>query len=397
MPITLPPRRILVYGALGLLVLLALFFALRSPPILVDSAEVVRGTFEVTVEEEGRTRLPDRYTVSSPIAGYINRVTLEPGDKVDRGDSLFIINPGYAPPLDSRTRAQAKASLARAEAALESARTFVEAEQARAELAETELKRVAQLVEKGFMSRDALDRVQAEHRRAAASLRSARFGVDMVRHERDNARATLDIAGGGNHSPLIVQSPVNGMVLNRHRRSEGAIQAGEKVLTLGNMGSLEVEVDVLSPDAVRLRPGMAVDLERWGGDDILPGRVRRIEPAAFTRISALGVEEQRVWVIVDLEGNRHAWRELGDGYRVEARFTLWRGDGVLQVPASALFREDDRWGTYVIDNGRARYREVEPDRRSGLLREIKSGLEPGEQVVLHPGQDIEDGSRLRLR
>lgn len=393
----LSKRTLLIAGG-AVLVLLALALGFRDPPALIDSAEVKRAPFRVTVEEEGRTRVVDRYEVSAPVTGHIARVLLEPGDAVAPGDTLFVINPQQATPLDARSRAQAEAVLGRAEAALKAARTLVDAEQARLDLAETELQRMRRLVEAGHMPRDALDRAEAEARRANATLRSALFAVDVARHERDNARATLAVAGGEEVlAPLRVTSPVRGVVLNRVRQSEGAVQAGQPVLSLGNLDSLEVEVDVLSPDAVRLEPGMPVELERWGGDQVLPGRVRRIEPAGFTRVSALGVEEQRVWVIVDIEGERDAWRNLGDGYRIEARFILWEGDEVLQVPASALFRQGDTWGTYVVDENRARYREVVPGRRSGLQREILEGLEPGERVVLHPGQDMRDGARVRMR
>jgi HlyD family secretion protein len=175
------------------------------------------------------------------------------------------------------------------------------------------------------------------------------------------------------------------------------VQPGEPVLVLGDLDSIEVEVDVLSPDAVRLRTGMAVELERWGGDGILPGRVRRVEPAGFTKISALGIEEQRVWVFVDIDAERERWRRLGDGFRVEARFVLSDESDILQAPAAALFREGERWGAYVIADGRAHYRAVTPGRRSGLSVEIVDGLTAGERVLLHPGQDIVDGTRVSAR
>ena len=249
-------RRNLVLALLAALVAAGLALGFREPAPLVDAAEVVRGPFRVTIEEEGRTRVKDRYEVSAPIAGQIARVLLEPGDRV---------------------------------------------------------------------------------------------------------------------------SP------------------GAPILTLGDLDSLEVEVDVLSPDAVRLQPGMTVELERWGGDTTLPGRVRRIEPSGFTKVSALGVEEQRVWVYVEPDGDRDAWRRLGDGYRVEARFVVWQGDDVLQVPAGALFREVERWGLYVIDGDRVRHRPVTPGRRGGLLVQVLDGLQAGERVVLHPGQDLRDGARGRVR
>lgn len=394
----MPKKRTLILAALGAVVLLAIVYSFRAPAVLVDSAVAEKGLLQQVVEEEGRTRLPNRYQVSAPVTGYLSRVQPEPGDTLAQGVELFRINPAPAVPLDARTRAQAEAALARAESALAAARTLVDAEQARMDLAQTELKRAQQLVADGHLSQDSLDRVGAEARRAAASLRSARFSVDVARHERDSARASVAIVGGEQvNGPVLVMAPVSGVVLTRERQSEGMVQAGEPILTLGDLDSLEVEVDVLSPDAVRLRPGMAVEIERWGGETTLPGRVRRVEPSGFTRFSALGVEEQRVWVIVDFDTEREHWQYLGDGYRVEARFILWEGRDILQIPASALFRTGETWGVFVIENGRARHREVIPGRRSGLMAEVGAGLEQGERVVLHPGQDISAGSRVRIR
>lgn len=393
-----PNRRTLIFAAVTLLVIVVMIISFRDPPALVDSAQVIRGPFRITVEEEGRTRLPDRFEVSAPVAGYLNRVLLEPGDPVTKGDTLFTLNPAPADALDARTGAQARAALARAESALAAAESAVEVQRAQAELADRELARVQRLVDEGHLSREALDRALAEARSASARLRTAQFQVDVARHERENAEAALTIAGGEVRSePLKVTAPTDGVVLTRERQSAGRVQPGEPILTLGDLSSLQVEVDLLSPDAVRLSPGMRVELERWGGDDVLPGRVRRIEPAGFTHISALGVEEQRVWVIVDFDAEREHWKDLGDGYRVEARFILWEGDDVLQVPASALFREEERWAVYVIEDGEAVRRTVTPGRRSGLLTEIREGLEPGERVILHPGQDIQPGRRVERR
>ncbi|WP_152521645.1 efflux RND transporter periplasmic adaptor subunit [Marinimicrobium sp. LS-A18] len=393
-----PNRRTLIFAAITLLVIVVMIISFRDPPALVDSAQVIRGPFRITVEEEGRTRLPDRFEVSAPVAGYLNRVLLEPGDEVAQGDTLFTLNPAPADALDARTGAQARAALARAESALAAAESAVEVQRAQAELADRELVRVQRLVDQGHLSREALDRALAEARSASARLRTAQFQVDVARHERENAEAALTISGGEVRSePLKVTAPTEGVVLTRERQSAGRVQPGEPILTLGDLSSLQVEVDLLSPDAVRLSPGMRVELERWGGDEVLPGRVRRIEPAGFTHISALGVEEQRVWVIVDFDAQRERWKDLGDGYRVEARFILWEGDDVLQVPASALFREEERWAVYVIEDGEAVRRTVTPGRRSGLLTEIEDGLEPGERVILHPGQDIEPGRRVEAR
>lgn len=393
----LPARRYIWMTLATAVVIGALVLGFRGEPALVDSAAAERAPFRVAVEEEGRTRVVDRYEVSAPVTGRLGRVLLQPGDEVRRGDTLFVINPLPAAPLDARTRAQAETALARAESALREATAQVEAEQARNDLAARELERVRSLVAQGHMPADSLDRAEAEARRAAATLRSARFAVDVARYERDNARATLTVAGGGEAlAPIKVPAPVDGTVLSRLRQSESAIAAGEPVLVLGNLDSLEVEVDVLSQDAVRLRPGMTVELERWGGAGILPAHVRRVEPSGFTKISALGVEEQRVWVIVDLAVGREQWPSLGDGYRVEARFIVWQGEDVLQIPASALFRAGEGWGLFVIEDGRARRRAVRPGRSNGLMTEILEGLTPGERVILHPARDISDGARVRI-
>lgn len=392
----MPGFRTLILLGVAALLVLAVALGFRSPPVLVDSAEVQHGEFRIVVEQEGRTRVADRYEVHAPVSGQLARVLLEPGDMVAAGDVLFRIHPLHSPPLDARSRAQAEAMLAGAEAAVRLAHSQLEAEQSRLELAEGQWRRVHVLFEQGHLASEQYDLSEAELRRARAAERSARFALDVARYERDNARAVLRESGQGS-APIQVLSPVDGQVLRRLRQSEGAVQAGEPVLAIGNLESLEVAVDVLSADAVRLRPGMNVELERWGGDELLLGWVRRVEPAGFTRISALGVEEQRVWVIVDLSSPAEQWQGLGDGFRVEARFILWQGDGVRQVPASALFRHGEGWAAYVIQNGQARLRMVQPGRRSGLMREIVGGLQAGERVVLHPGEQIVDGGRIRLR
>ncbi|WP_331346583.1 efflux RND transporter periplasmic adaptor subunit [Cellvibrio sp. UBA7661] len=394
----LSKRQTLIYGGLLALLVLALIAGFRPPAALVDSALVARASMQVTVEDEGRTRLADRYQVSAPVAGYLSRITLEPGDTVTPGQALFSINPTPANALDARSRAQAEATLARAEAALAAAQTQVEAEQARLELANQELARIQPLTQAGHLPADTLDRARAEARRAQASVNSARFAVDVAHHELENAQATLAIGGGTQRdAPLTVNSPINGVVLSRQRQSEGTVQSGEAILTLGDLNNLEVEVDLLSPDAVRVQPGMRVELTRWGMEGVLPGRVRRVDPAGFTRVSALGVEEQRVWVIVDIDAPRAQWQSLGDAYRVEARFILWEGENILQIPASALFRQGDEWRCYVIEQGRAKQRVVNLGRRSGLQVEIASGLNEGERVLLYPGQNIQQGSRVKLR
>jgi HlyD family secretion protein len=344
------------------------------------------------------------------VAGYLSRIALEPGDAIAQGQPLFSINPTPVNSLDARSRMQAEATLARAQAALEAAQTQVDAEQARLELADKELARIQRLSDGGHLPVDNLDRARAESRRARASVNSARFAVDVAHHELENARAAVAVGGGAQRdAPFTVNSPIKGVVLSRQRQSEGTVQAGEAVLTLGDLDNLEVEVDLLSPDAVLMQPGMRVELTRWGGVDLLSGRVRRVDPAGFTRFSALGVEEQRVWVNVDIDAPREQWQSLGDAYRVEARFIVWEGDNILQIPAGALFRmgnkagvdkaahEGNNWACYVIERGRAKRRMVNIGRRSGLHVEITAGLTEGERVLLYPGQDIVEGTRVKLR
>ncbi len=394
----LPARRTWMLVLMVVAVLGALALGFRDPPVLVDTARVERGRFVVSFEDEGRTRVTDRYDILAPVSGQMSRVLLEPGDPVVSGDVLFAIHPLRSVPLDVRSRAQAEATLQATEAALQAAATLVDSAEATADLAQRELARIQPLVSQGYLPKDHLDRARTEVRRTAAALSSARFGVDVARYERDVAQAALIEGEEGSPGQVIeVRSPVSGTVLQRMRQSAGAVQVGAAVLSIGNLDSLEVAVDVLSPDAVRVRPGMMVELRRWGGDDSLAGRVRRVEPAGFTQVSALGIDEQRVWVIVDLQDPEAVRGILGDGYRVEARFILWSGDEVLQVPTSALFREGDNWGVFVVHDQQAHYRTVTPGRRSGLVAEITAGLDVGERVILHPGQDVHQGVRIRSR
>lgn len=391
-------RRTLALVAIAALVAIGLYYGFREPAPRVDAGEVLRGPLRVSFEEEGRTRVKDRYEFSAPIAGQLSRVALEPGDRVARGERLFSIAPSFAAPLDPREHAQAAALVARAGASLQSAQTQRLAAQARSELADGEVERLRPLAASGHVSAAALDRAVAEARSAAAMLRSARFAIDVARHELDVARAVLEVRGADRAlSSIAVDSPLDATVLTRVRQSEGAVQPGTPILALGDLDSLEVVVDVLSPDAVRLRPGMAVELERWGGDATLAALVRRIEPAGFTKVSALGVEEQRVWVVVDLAGDPAAWRALGDGYRVLARFIVWQADDVLQAPAGALFRDGGAWAVFVLDGDRARSRHVDVGQRSGLSVEIRDGLRAGERVLLHPDRELTDGARVRVR
>lgn len=388
---------IMVVAVIGM-ALLAI--ALRPAPIPVSATEVVSGHFAEYVEDEGRTRLRDTYTVSAPIGGYLRRVNLEPGDTVAAGAAVFEMESMPAPALDARSREQAREAVAAARSRLQAAQAELEIRQTQFTLAETEFERSEQLHEHNLISAEERDRRRAIRDSARAAARAASHTVEVSRFELESARALLEISDGerspGDQPRLQVRAPIAGTVTRRHRCCEGPVAAGEPILELGDLDELEVQVDLLSMDAVRVRPGMRVVLERWGGGEDLEGEVRRVEPAGFMRVSALGVEEQRVPVLVRITSPRSTWSHLGEGYRVEARFILWSDDDVLQVPSSTLFRDEDRWMVYVVQDGRAALRRVEIGRRSGLWTEVRSGLDVGEVVVTHPGDRVADGVRVAV-
>jgi HlyD family secretion protein len=368
-------------------------------PVLVDSAVVMRGRLSVTVEEEGRTRVKDRYVVSAPVAGFIRRIELDVGDSVDKDQTIAYLDPVPSTVLDPRTRAEAEARVAAAKAALKVAVEQVKATAADLSYAEAELFRLQRLYDSNNVSRDALQAAQSRHRKALAAHQSAQFSVDVAGYELKAAEAALQYSAaknGGAPETVEIRSPVKGDVLKILHKSEGVVDRGQPLLELGNPLSLEVEVDVLSRDAVQMQPGTRVILKRWGGDP-LNGVVRLVEPVGFTKISALGVEEQRVLVIVDITSPPQNWSRLGDSYRVEAEFILWQGDNVLQVPVSALFRVQDEWATFVVTDGRARLRNVKIGRRGSLDAEVLSGLEENDVVITHPGDTVADGARVRSR
>ena len=391
-------RKKILMAASFLIIGAMLLLALWPAPAEVSAIRVQQGHFADYVEDEGRTQLRDTYMVSAPIGGFLRRVELEPGDAVEAGDAVFVLEPTPAPALDARTREQARETLSAARARLEAARADFENRQAEARFAENEYRRHQQLFERGVVSATEMDRAESLRDRSRSAERAAAAAVEAARYEVENARAVVEIAEG-TRSPdedqtLTVSAPVGGVVLRRDRCCEGVIQAGERVLEIGDLAGLEVQVDLLSMDAVRVRRDTPVIIERWGGNQALEGRVRRVEPAGFKRVSALGVDEQRVPVLVEITSPRSQWAELGEGYRVEARFILWEGDEVIQIPTSALFRHGDVWQVFVVDNGRARLRQVEIGRRSGLWTQVLDGLKADEVVITHPGGHLADDMRV---
>jgi HlyD family secretion protein len=395
MKISVPWRRRIVLALIALLVTWGLFQGFRPQTLTVDLGTAQRAPLRVTIEQEGRTRVLDRYLVTAPVSGYARRIKLDVGQAVPQGATLVELEALRAEVLDPRQRAQAQARIAAAAAAVSAAEQRAHAAGSNASLAQRELLRMRELRPAGFVAATAEDRAASEAERTAAELRSAQFGVATARHELEAARSTLQYAASGSATGLVtVRSPVAGQVLKIPHKSEGTVATGQPLIEIGDPRALEVEVDVLSADAVRLQAGTRVVFERWGGEGTLEGVVRVIEPAGFTKVSALGVEEQRVWVIVAFTSAPALWQRLGDGYRVEASFILWQANDVLQIPASALFRDGEHWAAYAVEQGQAVKRRVEVGQRNGLSAQINSGIRAGEQVIVHPDDRVHDGVRV---
>jgi HlyD family secretion protein len=394
----MPWRRRLLYLLLAVFLAVLLLVWLRPAPELVDIEPVSRGPLAVALEEEGRTRVVDRYLISAPVAAHLRRITLRVGDPVAVNQELLTLEGMATSFLDLRGRAEMEARVAAAEAALETARREAEAAAANAGFARAELERLSRLAERQLISVSDLERAAAEARRAEALHRSAEFRVQTAQAELEGTRAALIQAGKRPpETTLTITAPVAGVVLQRHLESAQVVQPGQPLLEIGDPAALEVEAEVLSADAVRIEQGMRVLLERSGLPEPLEGRVRRVEPAGFTKVSALGVEEQRVLIIIDIVSPGPLWQRLGDAYRVNTRFILWEEADVLRVPTSALFRHQDNWAVFVADHRRARLRTVIIGRRGELFTQVLAGLAAGELVVVHPGRDLEDGSRLQQR
>ncbi|MEP7361838.1 MAG: HlyD family efflux transporter periplasmic adaptor subunit [Acidobacteriota bacterium] len=391
------------------------FFAMRPQPVEVTATSVARGPLRVTVEEEGKTRLRDRFVVSSPVAGYVRRIQWKEGDHVRAGDVAATLEPLRAQVLDTRTREQGEARLKSAEAALRVSQARLSTAEQQVRMAQADatywaqqLERETPLTKSGDIPQDRLARTRSEATRTEAARRAAETAIITARAEIEQARAEVESARTALLEPAVnhrsssgdlvtVRWPVSGRILKLVKESEGVVQAGEALIELGNTRALEVEVEVLSVDAVKMAPGTAVEFTRWGGEMPLEGRVRVVEPSGFTKISALGVEEQRVRVIADITSPEDQWKRLGDGYRVEAVFILWQGEQVLQVPASGLFRTGEQWNVFLIEADHARRRAVQLGHRNGLAAEITSGLKEGELVIPHPDETVEDGKQVVVK
>jgi HlyD family secretion protein len=387
-------KTMMLLGALALLIAVLAVFGLREPQRTVMLGNVVRGPFVQSFTEEGKTRLRQRYLVAAPLAGTIGRIDRQPGEAVRAGETLAILTPAVAGLLDPGTRSRLRAEAAAAAASERAARQRVLAAQSAQVLAPKELVRSMELRERGLVSAAQEDLAVAAARQADADLNAATAESQAARQRETAAGALLAGEGQGGGTSLPLTAPIDGVIIRRYQESASPVAAGQPILEIGDPSALEIEVEALSTDAVLLQPGMRARILRWGGPETIGATVARIEPGGFTKISALGVEEQRTRVIVDFDAPRAQWQALGDGFRVEVEFIVFAGEGILQVPSAALFRRDGGWFAYLAEDLRARGVPVEIGARSGASTAIVSGLAEGQLVVLDPDDQIRDGTRL---
>jgi HlyD family secretion protein len=372
-------------------------WALRPQPIAVETAEVVRGPFEQTVVDDGKTRVRDRYVISAPLAGRVERITLDAGDTVRHGQVVALLTPTAPAFLDARTERELRERIGSAEAQAARARAETQKVLAQRDQARADVARQAKLAESGFVSATAREQAELALRTAERSVDAARFAEEAARHDLAQARAALVRYRSGTPGPKWeVTSPVTGSVLKVVQKSEGAVALGTPLLEVADARSLEAVVDVLSQEAVAIRPGMAARLEIGIGVPPLRAIVRLVEPAAFTKVSALGVEEQRVNVVLDFDGPLDKVWTIGDGFRVEAHIVTHRVEDAVKVPVGALFREGEGWAVFVAEGNRAVKRSVQVPRRNGAEAMVEDGLKPGERVVVYPSDALRDGSRLEV-
>lgn len=389
-------RRVL-WGAVGAALLAATVTASMPRPVVVESAIVKRGAMTVTIDEVAKARVRDRYVISSPLLGNAGRIELDPGDRIEPGQVLARITPMDAPMLDARSRAQAEARVLQASAAVRQAEASVTRATVARDAAAHDSEHTQNLAQTGAVMDTALDAAVAMRRMRDAELASSAFASQMARYEAQQAKAVLArFSPGGATDKLEVTAPVSGTVLRVLAESAGVVQPGAPLLEIGDPAALEIVTEVLTADAVTIPPHASAEVASWGGD-ALAAKVRLVEPSAFTRMSSLGVEEQRVRVILDLTEPRAKWARMGDGFRAEVRIVTWRADQVLQVPSSAVFRREGSWAVFVVDGGRARLRAVVIGQRNGREVAVEQGLAEGERVVVHPSDRVVDRAKVEAR
>jgi HlyD family secretion protein len=388
-------RRLIPATAL-LAVIVFLVWAFLPRPVEVEAAEVGPRTIEITVEEEGEARIREVFTVSAGIVGRLQRISLHAGDSVTKGETVIAaIGPAAPVLLDSRSRAVAEATAAAAQAATDLARAQLAESEASLEFMTAEANRAISLFERGAISQRAYDSAVLGRKTAQAAVSSAIANLAVREKELASALAVLRPDQNGETGKCCVEmvAPVSGQVLRVLTESEQVVLPGTPILEIGDPGNLEIMVELLSRDAVRVQQGAAATVTGWGGAPI-DAVVERVEPSAETRVSALGIDEQRVKVILRLTGPAEEWGQLGHGFRVITRIAVWRGEDVLAIPVGALFRDGADWATYVLDNGRARLQTITLGERNDSLAQVLEGVQPGDKVILHPSDQVSDGVRV---
>lgn len=398
-------RRGLLWSVLGAALVAGLVYAFWPQPVPVDLGDVSRGPLEVTVNEEGETQVKDVYLVSAPLGGRLLRIDNEVGDWVEAGQTVLAsIQPADPAFLDIRSQSEKEALVRAAEAARVLAGAEVERARAELNFAQSDFDRADRLYKRGTVSKRAQESAELEVKTRAAALTSAEAALRVKAFELETARASL-ISPTGPHSEwdgssqsccVKVRAPVSGRILRVIQESESVILSGAPLLEIGDPRALEIVVDLLSADAVRVEEGASVWIEGWGGE-LLKGRVRRVEPYGFTKVSALGIEEQRVNVLIDFEDPPEAWRRLGHGYRVEVRIVIWSAEDVLRVPIAALFRDGNDWQIFLLSDGAAERRSILLGHYNNLAAEVRDGLREGDQVVLYPSDRVSEGTRIISR
>ncbi len=388
-----------IVGALILaLAVLGLYWLLMPQPVLVETAEVETSHFQDTIEEDGRTRVRDRYLVSAPLSGRVQRLALEAGDSVQMGQKLATITPPVSPLLDPRVRLELQAQVGTAEASVEEAESLYEQAKVLQAQAQADLARTQKLAKQNIAAAAQLQREEYLMLVAERQVIATERRWHAATHVLEQARAALKSADNSDSDESYpVLSPIDGRVLRVVQESESVLAQGSPLVELGDPGDLEIAVDVLTTDAARIVVGDKVIIERWGGPTELHGAVRRVEPSGFTKVSALGVEEQRVWIIADITSPRETWTGLGDGYRVEVKIVVDETAEATVLPIGALFRRGEEWNVFVVEEGRAHIREIQVARLSSRVAAIAQGVRPGEIVVVYPPSKLTDGSNVGLQ
>ena len=400
---TIARRIVYVLIAAGIIGVIA--YGFKPQPVAVDIEKISVGPMMVTVDEDGKTRIREKYIVSAPLGGRLQRIELEPGDAAEAGTTLLVtIEPSDPELLDTRALAQAEARVNAAAAAFRQAEPLLKKARTALDFAEVDVGRKRELAESNALSQDLLDDAEMKFRMRSEEFLSAKFSMEIAKYELQLAEAAaLRTNPDAESIPddswnFPIDSPISGRVLRVFQESTAIVTAGTPLIEVGDSSDLEIEIDVLSSDAVGIKPGDRVIIEHWGGERDLAGRVQIVEPAAFTKISALGVEEQRVWVIVDIVDPPSERPTLGDGYRIEGRIITWENENVLRVPTSALFRDADRnWAVFLVDGVEARVVRIEIGHNNGLIAEVTSGLTEGDEVIVHPSDQVGDGVLIERR